>query len=552
MKARKSILALAMALTIGASALPAFAASFSDMKDAKGNDHWSIAYVNDISDKKLVSGYADGTFKPNNPVSRIEAIVFISRLYDPEDVKSVYEANKAKWADKLRSNAIPEFAKSAVVYGLEKNLYSEAYLKEFMNAAAKTQKSAQRYEFAVYLVRALGWQKDLSNAAVVKYTDVNSIPKQAVPYVELLGKKGVIATEGAFNPLKTVTRAEVAKMLSITYPHSERAKGTGSTATTTDPLQEGKVVMPSGTQVTGTIKSISEDASGIIVTITRDNGSISSFTNRTTGVVISLDGKEAKSSSIKEGYLVTLYTDGITLKGIEATTASTNVNKKLSGDITEVSRNSIQIKDRSTTERYDFASSVVVTKNGKTASVSDLVAGDSVDVKIENSLVTAVDAYTVKRTLKNVTVKEFTSYANNTARIVVDDEDGNRYVLEFTANSQAFMSNKRVGVASIAVGYEADVYTNSNEIIDIMLYGMGKGTVVEGTITEVNQRDNYFYIKKSDGTELRVNLARDTQIVEWPNSTKKYIDDLAKGYRVILNGYEGSNVFEATNVAYYK
>lgn len=552
MKAKKSILAIILATSIAASSVFSFAATFTDMKTAGGADHWSTQFVNDISSKGLVSGYADGTFKPNNPVTRIEAIVFISRLFPQETVKSVYEANKSKWDAKLTENLIPEFAKAPVVYGLEKNLYAEAYLKEFMNKTSKTQRDAQRYEFVVYLVRALGWQNDLSNAAVVKYTDVNTIPKQAVPYVELLGKKGVIATEGAFNPLKSVTRGEVAKMLSITYPNSERAKGGGTTTPTPNPGTDDKVIMPSGTVVEGKIKNISSDGTDIIVTITKDNGAIASFTNRTAGVVISLEGKSAKPSDIKEGYLVKLYTDGITLKGIEAMTASTNVNKRMSGEIVSVGRNNIKIKDRNATEEYDFAANVDVVKNNKTARVTELVSGDSVDVKIENSLVVSVDAATVKRTLKNVTVKEITSYANSTATVVVDDEQGNRYNLEFTSNSQVFMNNKRVSLTNIAVGYEADVYTNSNEILDITLYGRGKGTVLEGTITEVNYREDYFYIKSANNKEIKVNIARDTEIVEWPSSGKKYIDDLEKGYRVILNGFEGGNVFDATNVAYYK
>ena len=551
MKAKKSILAVLLAASLASSSMFSFAATFTDMKDSKGADHWSTAYVNDISGKGLVSGYADGSFKPNNPVTRIEAIVFISRLYPQDTVKSVYESNKSKWDAKLTENLIPEFAKAPVVFGLEKKLYTEAYLKEFMNKTSKTQKDAQRYEFVVYLVRALGWQGDLSNAAVVNYTDVSAIPKQAVPYVELLGKKGVIATEGAFNPLKSVTRGEVAKMISITYPSSERAKG-GTGTTTPGTSTNDKVVMPSGTVVEGKIKSISSDGTDIIITITKDNGAIAAYTNQKAGVVISLEGKSATVSDLKEGLSVKLYTDGITLKGVEAIEVNTNVNKTMSGEIVSVDRNSVKIKKGSTAETYDFASNVTVVKNGKSSRVGELVSGDDIQAKIENSLVVSVEADTVKRTIKNITVKEITSYANSTANLVVEDEQGNQYTLEFNANSQAFMNNKTVSMTTIAVGYEADVYTSSNEILDIILYGRGKGTVLEGTITEVNTRDDYFYIKDANNKEIRVNVARDTEIVQWPSSGKKYIDDLEKGYRVILNGFAGGSVFDATNVAYYK
>lgn len=551
MKAQKSLLAVLLAASIASSSIFSFAATFTDMKDSKGKDHWSTVYVNDISSKGLVSGYADNTFKPNNPVTRIEAVVFISRLFSQETVKSVYEANKAKWDAKLKENLIPEFAKAPVVFGLEKKLYTEAYLKEFMNKTTKGQKEAQRYEFVVYLVRALGWQNELSNAAVVKYSDVKDIPKQAVPFVELLGKKGVIAKEGAFNPLKSVTRGEIAKMLSITYPSSERAKGETATPNPTPKPDEG-VVMPRGTVVEGKVKSITSDGTTVIVTITKDSGAIASFTSRAAGVVVGIDGKSATTSDIKEGYSVKLYTEGITLKGVEVTSTATTVNKTMTGEIASIGRNSIKIRNKSVVEEYDLSSNADIIRNDKAAKLADLVPGDSISVKIQNSLITSVDAKMVKRTLLNATIVGFTSYSNGSASIIATDEAGNKYDFEFTANSVAFMNNKKVGVTAIAVGYEADIYANSNEITDIILYGQGKGENLEGTITEINYREDYFYIKKADGKELKVLLSRDTVISEWPASQKKSIDDLEKGYKVILNGYEGTNTFSATNVAYYK
>ena len=65
-------------------------------------------YVNDIATKGLVSGYSDGTFKPNASVSRIDAIVFMARLYPSEIVSSTYAQNKDKWAKKLSDNQLAD------------------------------------------------------------------------------------------------------------------------------------------------------------------------------------------------------------------------------------------------------------------------------------------------------------------------------------------------------------------------------------------------------------------------------------------------------------
>ncbi len=554
MKRIKKVLPAALALLLASSSTLSYAATFNDMKNSKGQDHWSLQYVNDISSKGLVGGYSDGSFKPNKAVTRIESIVFISRLFPAETVKSVYEANKAKWDAKLTANAIPDFAKSAVVFGLEKNWYTEAYLKEFMNTTTKVQKDAQRYEFAVYLVRAIGWDKEMSNAAVVSYKDSKDIPKQAVPFIEVLGKKGVVVTTGEFNPLKSVTRGEVAKMLSIAYPFSVKAGGGSNTTTPTTPTtptNNTAVVMPTGTLVEGKIKQITIDNYNVILIITDNSGNLRSFTNRASGVVSTLDGKSAELLALREGFGVKLYTDGTTLKGVEATTATT-VNKTLSGEVVSVTSNNIRIKNGNVTEEYGIANNVSVTRDGKSARVLDIVSGDSISATIQNSLLVSADAKTVKRTMRNVVVRSVTSYSNGSAEIVVQDEQGNQYTMQFTSNSAAYMNNKKVGTSSIAIGYEVDIYANSNEILDITLYGQAKGTVMTGVVTEVNYRDDVLYVKKMDGKEVKVVLAPRAEVVDQLTQNRKYIDDISKGDQVILNGYDGINYFEANRVAFYK
>lgn len=537
-----------MAFAIASGSTLSYAATFKDMKDSKGKDHWSLPFVTDISSKGLVGGYSDGTFKPNKAVSRIESVVFISRLFPVQNVKSTFETNKAKWEEKLKANHIPDFAKSAVVFGLENGWYTEAYLKEFMHAKNKTQKDAQRYEFVVYLVRAMGWDKEISNAAVVSYKDTKSIPKQAVPYVEVLGKKGVIATSGEFNPLKSVTRGEVAKMLSISYPSSPKAKGT-QTPQQPQP-QPDKVTMPSGTLVEGKIKQITVDSNNVIVSITDNRGEMKIFTNRAGGVIISLDGKSADIAMIKEGSAVKLYTEGTIVKGLEATSPAT-VNKDIVGDIANITSNSIKIRSGSVTEEFDFASNVSVLKDGKTAKILDLKPGDSIAAKIQNSLVVSVDAKMVKRTLKNVVIKGVTSYSNGSASILIADEKGEQYTMEFTTSSIAFMNNKKVGVSSIAVGHEADVYAISNEISEITLYGEARGTVITGVITDIDLREDIIYVKKADGKEVKVYIRRNAEITDQISGAKKRIDDLSKNDNVIVTGFEGANSFEATKVSYY-
>jgi len=45
-------------------------------------DAWYLSQLNFALENKLISGYPDGTFGPNNPITRIEAITILSRIFE--------------------------------------------------------------------------------------------------------------------------------------------------------------------------------------------------------------------------------------------------------------------------------------------------------------------------------------------------------------------------------------------------------------------------------------------------------------------------------------
>lgn len=50
---------------------------FSDIAN-----HWAREHIEKMAELDVVNGYADGTYRPGNPVTRAEAAVMLSRLYD--------------------------------------------------------------------------------------------------------------------------------------------------------------------------------------------------------------------------------------------------------------------------------------------------------------------------------------------------------------------------------------------------------------------------------------------------------------------------------------
>ena len=164
---------------------------------------------------------------------------------------------------------------------------------------------------------------------------------------------------------------------------------------------------------------------------------------------------------------------------------------------------------------------------------------------------TQIDADSVKRTLKDVVIKGVTINSNSSAVLTFMDEDGEIRKMNLSSSSVIYMKNSRASVSDIKIGYEADVYANSNEILDLTLYSQTKGEVFIGTIEDINTRDDYFMMKGSDGKTKKVMMDSDTDIFDYITGKAQYIRDLEKGQKVIITGYEGIDVIEATKVSFY-
>ncbi|MGC8889432.1 MAG: S-layer homology domain-containing protein, partial [bacterium] len=72
---KRIALFLALVLAVVFS-VPAIAAPFPDVP----SNHWAYDAVNELASKGLILGYPDGTFRGNNPMTRYELAMVISRL----------------------------------------------------------------------------------------------------------------------------------------------------------------------------------------------------------------------------------------------------------------------------------------------------------------------------------------------------------------------------------------------------------------------------------------------------------------------------------------
>ncbi|RJG25316.1 S-layer homology domain-containing protein [Paenibacillus thiaminolyticus] len=80
MKKIAFVLTIAASLVLGSSAVNAQTSTFKDVSDTK--HPWAIKAIDFMNKNGVITGYDDGTFKPDKGVTKAEFVSMFSRLFD--------------------------------------------------------------------------------------------------------------------------------------------------------------------------------------------------------------------------------------------------------------------------------------------------------------------------------------------------------------------------------------------------------------------------------------------------------------------------------------
>lgn len=564
---------LAVLLTF-VSVINVNAATYPDVQK-----HWAKDYIEKISENKLISGYEDGKFRPDNEVSRLEAIIMTCNLFNPDLIDKTYVANGNKWQSKLKQNNIPTWSWKYVVFALENQIIpsSDEMLSSLMSKTDKdVQIRALKYEAVVFLVNALGWTDERSTAVALKYKDTEDINPQARPYIDVLIRKGVIGDKGDnngnFGAKKGVTRGEMALMLANSYRYAPRVTGNQPIAaanTTTDianlPKNPVEVSTTTGVSasktddfvvVDGSVLLLSQSGNDVSLFITDNSGQSAVYTNRAENIQVQRVNTPIGLMEIKSGDRVRLLTTAD--KKVTSIILNENnvVRGLFSGTTTTVD---IQVKTADRIINYPMAQQAIITLDGQPAKLTDFRVDDKVDVYLVNGKVNEVKATsgvgtTMRYTpadnralrLKNAVIKELrlTTTGN---RVIVEDADGRTYDLEVTYQTAIRYKNSKDDINALRVGYLVDVYATGNRADELLTYGEYKASKIDGVVANIDDRNNFMEIEVSRGRMVKVYYNSKTQIEDARgsllNPTRIY-----RGDKVTVTGYEGIGGLDAGRI----
>jgi len=163
--------------------------------------HWAEASIQRAVVLGIVTGYNDGTFRPQSQVTRTEFVTMLMRALQ----LPLSDANELTFAD---LDKIPAWARASVstavkakiIYGFEDNTF-------------RGDKPITRSEMVTILVRAFGLETD--SEAKPTFADVEKIPAYAQKSVAAAAEAGLVHGKGnnLFAPNDNTSRAEAVVLI---------------------------------------------------------------------------------------------------------------------------------------------------------------------------------------------------------------------------------------------------------------------------------------------------------------------------------------------------
>jgi methionine-rich copper-binding protein CopC len=174
-------------------------------KDMQG--HWAAEAVGKLAGMGIVSGCPDGTFKPENAITRAEVTAMV--------VRALKLAPGSENDLKFKDNAsIPAWARGVVAAAAREGLVKGSPQPDG-TVTFEPARSVSRAEMAALAVRMLEKKVGAVAPAELRFSDANRIPQWARASVGAAVAKGIVVgyPDNTFRPDKPVTRAEAAAMI---------------------------------------------------------------------------------------------------------------------------------------------------------------------------------------------------------------------------------------------------------------------------------------------------------------------------------------------------
>ncbi|MBD2310858.1 S-layer homology domain-containing protein [Desertifilum sp. FACHB-1129] len=165
--------------------------------------YWAVPFIAALSQRDIIVGYRDRTYRPDRPVTRAEFATMLQRSFVPDDAptpEAYTDIAQDYWAlDSIRSST------------------QTGFLRGYPDRTFRPDQPITRLQVGLALASGLQLQPPQNPQETLgQFEDAGEIPEYARPAIAAATQAGILVNHpepNRFNPQQEATRAEVAAML---------------------------------------------------------------------------------------------------------------------------------------------------------------------------------------------------------------------------------------------------------------------------------------------------------------------------------------------------
>lgn len=592
---------LSAAAVLVSMSVTAFAApNFSDINTS--NYAWAKPSIISMAEMGYISGYEDGTFRPDNDVTRLEALSLFARAMGSNDEvnKEILEIAHDKYDSVIDAYDL-DWGQDEIAFLMYKGALKKTDLDTYLKDKEKDS-PMKRYEAAIIITKAMnGEDEALSELGVVlDYSDAREVPSNAIQYVAYATEAGIMEgmEDGLFSPNTPVKRSQMAVMLERTvketnYTFAELKITNVDTENseitfTTDGGKEEKYVYTDSTSmknfgdevqpenldtnisaivtlsgneivsidtlasepdqtVRGKYVSFSTTAGVTTVRITPDDSDETVGYECSENLSVTYDGSPATVRSFTKGDVITLELSGGKIVNIIGETKTSTITGAIVEEVIVGDDIAITIShgdDEYDGKTYTVSSDVTVKKNDITSSLDSIYKGDKVSLTLEYGVITKITATSSKKTVEG-TIKALTIASPQSSMTV--SVNGTETTYEIPKDVQITINGETGSLYDFRVGDQVKITIESDAITRIVATTTQESSgVISGVVTGVNTSYGVISILpegSTTGESKQVYCKDDITTFVDVNGASKKMKDVKEGQTVDVRGTVSNGAF---------
>jgi hypothetical protein len=214
--------ALGLAIAVG-SYLVAPAAAAPQLEDI--NRHWGRLYISGLVDRGIVGGFPDGTFRPNEPVSRSQFAVIVAQAFQlTADKPAVASGAGTQSAAPKFADDLPDWAAPAIQAAATAGIVSGFTDGTFRPYEELTR--AQAIAILTEASRVTAVEPNRVEPLLERFADRDDIPNWARTSIATATQEGMLILfpkPNRLDPNTTATRGEIAALTYLALVRAAKA-----------------------------------------------------------------------------------------------------------------------------------------------------------------------------------------------------------------------------------------------------------------------------------------------------------------------------------------